>query len=84
MEILKNIPRLFSPPKGSYFLFGPRGTGKSTWIKKNYPDCLYIDLLLTDVQRPYAANPERLKKVLGARTEVKTVVVDEIQRVFNS
>lgn len=82
MEILHlNILRFFLPPKGSYFLFGPRGTGKSTWIKKNYPDCFYIDLLLTDSLRTYSANPERLKKILEAEVDVKTVVIDEIQRV---
>lgn len=78
---MKNIKRLFSPPKGSYFLFGPRGTGKSTWIKKNYPDCLYIDLLLTDVMRKYASEPERLKKIIDAEPNLTTIVIDEIQRV---
>ena len=39
------IPRYFSSPKQSYFLFGPRGTGKSTFLKHHYPDALWIDLL---------------------------------------
>jgi len=36
-------PRLFSPPEGSFFLFGPRGTGKSTWLRATYPDALFVD-----------------------------------------
>ena len=78
---MKKVSRLFSPPKGSYFLFGPRGTGKSTWIKSHYPDCFYIDLLLSDVLRSYAAHPEKLSKVLKAKDDVYIVVLDEIQKV---
>lgn len=78
---MKVVKRVFLPPKGSYFLFGPRGTGKSTWIKRNYPNCFYVDLLLSDVFRSYAANPEKLKKILDAQPEVQTVVIDEVQRV---
>lgn len=78
---MANFKRLFSPPQGSYFLFGPRGTGKSTWIKSNYPDCIYIDLLRTDVLRSYAAHPEKLIKMLEAQAYVKSVVIDEIQKV---
>ena len=37
--------RFFQPPKQSFFLFGPRGTGKSTWLRHAVPDGLVIDLL---------------------------------------
>jgi uncharacterized protein len=78
---MKGIKRYFKPPKASYFLFGPRGTGKSTWVKNEYPDSLYIDLLMTDIFRTYSATPELLVKYLDANSEKKTVVIDEIQRV---
>lgn len=78
---MKNIKRVFDPPKGSYFLFGPRGTGKSTWIKSYYPDCLYIDLLRADILRTYSAYPETLIKTLEALQDINTVVIDEIQKV---
>jgi predicted AAA+ superfamily ATPase len=39
------IPRFLTPPASSFFLFGPRGTGKSTFIHQSFPDALYIDLL---------------------------------------
>jgi len=75
------IPRLFKPSKHSFFLFGPRGTGKSTWLRKNMPDAVWIDLLEADEFRSYSARPERLKELLLAINEKKTVVIDEIQKV---
>jgi uncharacterized protein len=36
---------LNQPAQKSFFLFGPRGTGKSTWVKAEYPDAVYVDLL---------------------------------------
>lgn len=75
------LDRFFLPPTDSYFLFGPRGTGKSTWLKHYYPDALRIDLLLPDEYRQYQAKPERLKTILSAYPEKKTVIIDEIQRV---
>ncbi|MDI6739730.1 MAG: AAA family ATPase [Candidatus Edwardsbacteria bacterium] len=75
------IPRLFSPPKFSFFLFGPRGTGKTTLLRQNYPDALWIDLLEPDVFRSYSARPERLREVVLAYPDKRTVVVDEVQKV---
>lgn len=75
------IPRVFIPPKQSFFLFGPRGTGKTTWLKANMPDAVWIDLLEADEFRSYSAKPERLKELVSANSEKKTVVIDEIQKV---
>lgn len=75
------VERLFDPPGGSYFLFGPRGTGKSTWLRSTYPESLWLDLLAPEVQRRYAARPERLRELVAGRPEAPIVVVDEVQRV---
>lgn len=75
------IKRTFSAPKGSFFLFGPRGTGKSTWVKENYPNSVYIDLLLPNVLRTYLANPEHLIKIVDALENNSTVIIDEVQKV---
>lgn len=56
----KYIPRFFTIPDQSFFLFGPRGTGKSTFLRHRNPDALWIDLLKPDVFRSYAARPERI------------------------
>ena len=79
---MSNVSRFFqSPSKQSFFLFGPRGTGKSTWVKKHYPEALYIDLLLSDVRRRYEAHSEELARVVHALEENSVVVIDEIQKV---
>ena len=55
------------PPSGHFFLFGPRGTGKSTWLRSAYPHAVWIDLLSPAHQRRYAARPERLRELVGLR-----------------
>lgn len=73
--------RFLTPPNGSYFLFGPRGTGKSTWLKKTYPEAFFIDLLDPASFRLYSAAPEKLKAILVEQKEKKVIVIDEIQKV---
>jgi hypothetical protein len=41
----RRSPRLLVAPKRSFFLFGPRGTGKSTWVRTQLPDAHRVDLL---------------------------------------
>jgi predicted AAA+ superfamily ATPase len=48
-------------PKKSYLILGPRGTGKSTWLKKNYPESDYINLLEHGIFNELLANPDRLE-----------------------
>lgn len=72
--------RFFSPPGQSYFLFGPRGTGKSTWLRENYPQAFWIDLVDPESFRFYAAGPERLRQILSERSDVKIIVIDEVQK----
>ncbi len=72
-------PRLFKAPLVSYFLFGPRGTGKSTWLRKSYPNAFWIDLLDPATLRIYLAEPERLRSAID-RKRPQTVVIDEVQR----
>ena len=73
--------RFFRPPAGSYFLFGPRGTGKSTWLREEYPEALLIDLIDPETARFYAAAPERLRHALAASPHRRPIVIDEVQRV---
>lgn len=74
-------PRFFKIPRGSFFLFGPRGTGKSTWLRHELPEALFIDLLQPDVYRELSARPERLHDLVQGSPARDTVVIDEIQRV---
>ena len=75
------IKRFFRGSEQSFFLFGPRGTGKSTWVNQYCKDPLYIDLLAPDVYRSYSARPERLREVVEAQKEVDIVIIDEIQKI---
>ena len=75
------VSRVFDHPAGSYFLFGPRGTGKSTWLRARYPDAAWIDLLDAEAERHYYTRPERLKEFVAANAGRRTIVIDEIQRV---
>jgi len=52
---------------GSFFLFGPRGTGKSTWLQQQFPHALRLDLLAPEVLRAYQARPERLRAICQLR-----------------
>ena len=75
------IVRSFRPPDGSYFLFGPRGTGKTTLLRALHPDAIFVDLLDPAAARELSARPERLTEIVrGARAGVP-IVVDEVQRV---
>jgi ABC-type multidrug transport system ATPase subunit len=40
-----NFKRILTPPKQSFFLMGPRGSGKSTWLRSLYRDAHVVDLL---------------------------------------
>lgn len=78
---MESISRFFKIGRESIFLLGPRGTGKSTLIKERFPEALYIDLLSPEAFRNYLAYPERLREVIYAHRDKKTVIIDEIQKV---
>ncbi len=78
-----HIPRLFQPPKGSYFLFGPRGSGKSTWLRVLHPEAEWIDLLDEGVYQRYLVDPGLFGAQLEVLPDEATVVVDEVQRLPN-
>ncbi|WP_419934464.1 ATP-binding protein [Candidatus Palauibacter sp.] len=75
------IRRFFEIPAQSFFLFGPRGTGKSTWLREQLADALYLDLLEPALHRRLSARPERLRELLEGSPRSANVVIDEIQRV---
>lgn len=64
----------------SIFLFGPRGTGKTSWIKENLPNSLYFDLLDYELYSSFTANPGRLEKLIPPKYN-EWIVIDEVQRV---
>lgn len=65
----------------TFFLWGPRQTGKTTLLQATYPDAFWIDLLKADEFRRYLSNPELLRGELAERASVRQVVIDEVQKV---
>lgn len=79
------IPRLLRPTRDkSFFLFGPRGAGKSTFLRHWFTgiETLWIDLLSPEQEDRYARNPEALAQQIAiAPKRFDWVVIDEIQKV---
>ena len=73
--------RLLTPPKGSFFLFGVRGAGKSTWAREQFPDAYVVDLLDESRYQTLLANPGLLAMELRSLPAQRVVVLDEVQRV---
>ncbi len=76
----RTIP-INSNPKESFFLWGPRQSGKSTFLKKLFPNAKWIDLLKTDDYICYLEKPYLLREELISEPEIKLVIIDEIQKV---
>ena len=64
----------------SFFLFGPRGTGKTTWLKKTLPDAIVFDLLESRFYREFLANPDAIETYISEQYR-GWVVIDEVQRI---
>lgn len=77
------IQRLVPKASQSFFLFGPRGTGKTTWVRHEFPKAHTINLLDESLFQSYAADPSRFAGELRALTDESWVFVDEIQRLPN-
>lgn len=70
------------PPKPtrSFFLWGPRQTGKTTLLKSLYPEALRLDLLKTDELMRYLRAPSLLREEAAALPPGTLIVIDEIQK----
>jgi predicted AAA+ superfamily ATPase len=75
------ILRFLKRPERSFFLFGPRGTGKSTWLKQVLPDAVQFDLLDASLYLELSRDPHRLEAIIGDRVAGDWVVLDEIQKI---
>ncbi|MFC1596310.1 ATP-binding protein [Candidatus Margulisiibacteriota bacterium] len=77
--------RILNPiSTNSFFLFGARGTGKTTFLKNYFSDkaTLWFDLLDLELEDEFSRNPNSLHQRIDARQQdIDWVVIDEIQKV---
>lgn len=84
MEFIKRILNMDLPPRQSAFLWGPRKTGKSTYLKALFPLSLIYDFLQTDLFLEFSKNPSLLRERLLAKDDSalnSPVILDEVQKV---
>ena len=73
--------RIFSPSSRSFFILGPRGTGKSTWLKNRYKKAIFYDLLNPSLYLKLRKNPELFRQEILAIPEDSIVIIDEVQKL---
>ncbi len=59
------INRFLQVPDRSFFLFGPRGVGKTTWLKEAMPSAFFFDLLDSTLYLELSQNPGHLEAMAG-------------------
>lgn len=76
-----SIIRITPKTNKTFFLFGPRATGKSTWLKRQVKPDFIIDLLKAKEFLKYSSNLGLLREILEGNPDYKTIVIDEIQKI---
>jgi len=73
--------RLLPPPHRSFFLFGPRGSGKTTWLKQQFKDTKLFNLLQAKVILELSRDLGRFKQEVLAEKEGSWIIIDEVQKL---
>ncbi len=84
MEYIKRLLDIQLPRGQSAFLWGPRKTGKSLYLKKRFADSLVFDFLKTDLFIEISRNPGLLRERILAQSKKileKPIILDEVQKV---
>ena len=79
--MLERILQINNELDDSIFLFGARQTGKSTILRRQFPDAIYIDLLNTDMKSRLSRRPALLYEMLHDKASGTLVIIDEIPEV---
>lgn len=74
------IPKNPLKGSGACFLWGPRGTGKTTFLKQHYPKAKYVDLLQSERLAEFSIHPNYFREEILSQNP-ETVIVDEVQKV---
>lgn len=84
MEMVPRILNLRLPKGRSAFLWGPRKTGKTTYLRQRFPNSLVFDFLQTDLFVEFSKNPALFREQLLAKDPSllqKPIILDEVQKV---
>jgi len=84
MSTIRRVLALDLPPGQSAFLWGPRKTGKTTYLKERFPESLTYDFLQTDMFFELSKTPSLLReRLLAKNTDAfkKPIILDEVQKV---
>ena len=83
MDYFSRVLNLDLPARQSAFLWGPRKTGKSTFLKMRFPESFTIDFLQTDLFLEYSKRPSLLRERLSAGRDKfsSPIILDEVQKV---
>lgn len=73
--------RVLPLPNKSFFLFGPRATGKTTWLQAAFPNALVISLLDTETYFRLSSRPGDFADLVLATPKSQWIVLDEVQRI---
>lgn len=79
--MLNRILQISNELECSIFLFGARQTGKSTILRQQFPDSIYIDLLDTEVKSRFLRRPVLLYEMLVDKPEETLIIIDEIPEI---
>lgn len=84
MKIINRILNINLPENQSAFLWGPRKTGKTTYLKENFPQSIHYDFLQTDLFLEFSKRPSLLREQLLAKHDKvlkHPVILDEVQKI---
>ena len=81
MKEYDRMQKILDIQDDSVFLWGARQVGKSTLVKKLFPDAKVYDLLKSDEYSRLLRKPQLLREELISYDETKIVIIDEIQKI---
>ena len=73
--------RVFHPSHRSYFLLGPRGTGKTTYLKLRYKKAVVYDLLEFSTYLRLLKDPLVFREEVSMLKKNQVIILDEVQRL---
>jgi len=84
MQKIKRMLNIDIPQGQSTFLWGPRKTGKTTYLREAFPQSILYDFLKTDMALEFTKRPSLLREQVLAKDGVvleHPIILDEVQKI---